>query len=63
MNVHLIYSLVSPQVAETSRAVCKDLGPDALALCEAFDITDQMLSAPIALDWVDYNVGDNQGEL
>ncbi|KAK3872008.1 hypothetical protein Pcinc_022888 [Petrolisthes cinctipes] len=59
--------LVTPDIAtktvETSRAVCKDLGPEALALCEAFAITDQMLSAPIALNWVDYNVGDNQGEL
>lgn len=58
-----MYSHVSHQAAETSCAVCKDLGPYALALCEAFDITDEMLSAPIALDWVDYNVGDNQGEL
>lgn len=59
--------LITPDTAtkamDESRAVCRDIGPDALALCEAFAITDSMLSAPIALDWVDYNVGDNQGEL
>ena len=43
--------------------LCKQLSPQALSLCEAFDITDTMLSAPIALDWVDFNVGDNQGEV
>merc|ERR1712080_572048 len=28
-----------------------------------FGISDTMLSAPIALDWVGYNTYDNQGEL
>lgn len=59
--------LITPQfakeVVEMSREVCRSLGPHALSLCDAFAITDSMLSAPIALDWVDYNVGDNQGEL
>lgn len=59
--------LISPQFAkdalEMSREVCRSLGPHALSLCDAFAITDPMLSAPIALDWVDYNVRDNQGEL
>jgi len=35
----------------------------ALAICESFAITDTMLSAPIALDWVGYNSYDNQGEV
>lgn len=51
------------KVVETSQEVCKEVGPDALALCDAFDISDSMLSAPIALDWVKYNERDNQGEL
>jgi len=34
-----------------------------MPLCESFQITDEMLSAPIALDWVGYNVTDNQGEV
>merc|ERR1712042_161293 len=46
-----------------SRRLCAELGPQALALCDAFDISDTMLSAPVALDWVAYNSYDNQGEL
>lgn len=42
---------------------CRVLAPDALDLCNSFKLSDEMLSAPIARDWVDYNVGDNQGEL
>jgi len=59
----LITPDIATKVIEESRTVCRDIAPNALALCEAFAITDPMLSAPIALDWVDYNVGDNQGEL
>merc|ERR1712141_379596 len=43
--------------------LCAELGPQALAICNSFAITDTMLSAPIALDWVKYNTYDNQGEL
>lgn len=43
--------------------LCAQLGPQSVALCDAFAITDTMLSAPIALDWVQYNTYDNQGEL
>ena len=43
--------------------LCAELGGQALALCDSFAITDTMLSAPIALDWVQYNTYDNQGEL
>jgi len=43
--------------------LCARLGPQSLAICESFGITDTMLSAPIALDWVGYNTYDNQGEL
>ena len=50
-------------VKETAIKLCQDLGPHALSLCDAFAITDTMLSAPIALDWVQYNTYDNQGEL
>ena len=35
----------------------------ALAICDSFAITDTMLSAPIALDWVGFNTYDNQGEV
>merc|ERR1712141_542361 len=63
----LILGIVKPdQVGDVKQAVvklCQDLGPYALSLCDAFAITDTMLSAPIALDWVQYNTYDNQGEL
>ncbi|XP_045126050.1 acyl-coenzyme A oxidase 3, peroxisomal-like isoform X2 [Portunus trituberculatus] len=66
-TVFLTNQLLQPdtlaKVVEVSREVCKEVGPDALALCDAFDISEPMLSAPIALDWVTYNEGDNQGEL
>jgi len=46
-----------------ARQLCHDLAPEALGLAEAFGITDAMLSAPIARDWISYNVYDNRGEL
>jgi len=51
------------KVREYSAKLCADLGSESLAICESFGITDTMLSAPIALDWVGYNSYDNQGEL
>ncbi len=51
------------KVNEKSAEICRQLGPHSLDLCDAFSITDTMLSAPISQDWVDYNVDDNQGEL
>jgi acyl-CoA oxidase len=43
--------------------LCKNLSPHCLALTDAFQIPDLMLSAPIGLDWVKYNEYDNQGEV
>ncbi|KAG7172497.1 acyl-coenzyme A oxidase 3, peroxisomal-like [Homarus americanus] len=67
MGSFIINGLISPEAAKqavaVSRDLCREIGPDALPLSEAFAISDQMLSAPIALDWVEYNVRDNQGEL
>lgn len=48
---------------DVAAEACRVLAPDALDLCKSFKLSDEMLSAPIARDWVDYNVGDNQGEL
>ena len=50
-------------VKSTAVKLCQELGPSSLALCESFAISDTMLSAPIALDWVKYNSYDNQGEV
>ncbi|XP_077969139.1 uncharacterized protein LOC120344988 [Styela clava] len=54
---------IAKQVNEVAAEACRDLAPDALHLCSSFKLSDEMLSAPIAQDWVEYNVGDNQGEL
>ena len=51
------------KVKAIGQDLCAQLGPQALAICESFGITDTMLSAPIALDWVGFNSYDNQGEL
>ena len=54
---------VAKGVNPTASAVCKELAPQALPLVDAFGLTDAMLSAPIARDWVHYNTYDNQGEV
>lgn len=63
----IISGLLSPadvgRVRSNAAELCASLGPQALSLCDSFAITDTMLSAPIALDWVGYNTYDNQGEL
>ena len=50
-------------VPELSRTLCREVAPNALALCEAFGIEEHMRHAPIAGDWVGYNGFDNLGEL
>ena len=63
----IISNTLSTEQAQGVKALaaglCSELGTQALALCDSFAITDTMLSAPIALDWVKYNTYDNQGEL
>ena len=39
------------------------LAPQSMNLVDAFGIPDYLINAPIALDWVKFNEGDNQGEL
>lgn len=50
-------------VKRVAADLCREIAPQALSLCDAFGLTDAMLSAPVAQDWVDYNVADNKGEL
>jgi len=63
----VISGILKPEDINPMKAIsadlCAQLGPQSLAICESFGITDTMLSAPIALDWVGYNSYDNQGEL
>jgi len=51
------------EVDAISDELCRQIAPQSLALCDAFGLTDSMISAPIALDWIKYNEYDNQGEL
>jgi len=50
-------------VPDKARELCRQLAPDALALTDAFGFSDEMLSAPIARNWITYNEYDNQGEV
>lgn len=63
----LAKGLLSPKSAAKTDALvselCVAISPMALGLTEAFGLTDAMISAPIALDWIGYNQYDNQGEL
>ena len=51
------------QVLNLNRRLCAELTPHAMALIDAFGLSQDVLAAPIAGDWVGYNDGDNQGEL
>ena len=62
MNLYPQY-FQATAVRARAASLCAEIGPHSLAICEAFAITDSMLSAPIARDWVDYNEYDNQGEV
>ena len=59
----VLLQLVSHQVTAQFDRLCQILTPQALNLVESFAISDEMLSAPIARDWVGYNEVDNKGEL
>ena len=50
------------QVPDLACRLCAEIAPQSLALAEAFGLTDDMISAPIAMDWIKYNEYDNQGE-
>jgi len=63
MSKRLIPVWASKHVNTIAADLCKEVSPQSLALSDAFDLTDDMLSAPIALDWIKYNEFDNQGEL
>ncbi len=61
------HKLVPADIAATvedrlSKAVA-DLAPDAAPLVEGFAIPEELLYAPIAIDWERYNEYDNHGEL
>ena len=50
-------------VGRVAAELCRDVSSQALALCEAFGFSDEILRAPIASDWIKFNTVDNQGEV
>ncbi|CAK9782434.1 acyl-CoA oxidase [Cutaneotrichosporon oleaginosum] len=63
----ITHKLVPTDIAATvedrlSMAVA-DLAPDAIPLVAGFGIPEELLYAPIAIDWERYNEYDNHGEL
>jgi len=63
VSQRLIPVWAASKVSDAACALCKDISPQSLALTDAFAISDDMISAPIALDWIKYNEYDNQGEV
>ena len=59
----LMSTSTGAKVGKVTADLCRDVAPQALALCDAFGITDEMLNAPIARDWVKFNTVDNKGEV
>ena len=59
----LMSTWTGQEVSKVAQQLCREIAPHALHLCDAFKLSDEMLSAPIARDWISYNVDDNQGEL
>jgi acyl-CoA oxidase len=59
--------LISPEVAshvpERARALCSELSHHWKTIISAFDIPESLIAAPIASDWIQYNLVDNRGEV
>eukprot|EP00095_Tigriopus_kingsejongensis_P008197 maker-scaffold895_size84271-snap-gene-0.25 protein:Tk08197 transcript:maker-scaffold895_size84271-snap-gene-0.25-mRNA-1 annotation:"hypothetical protein LOTGIDRAFT_127454" len=53
----------SSGIKKLCATLSRDLAPHSMAICDAFAFSNEMLSAPIALDWVEYNKIDNKGEV
>lgn len=51
------------QIKAAMSKLCQEVGRQATTVVEAFGIPDHLVAAPIAGDWVKYNLVDNQGEL
>lgn len=59
----LMSTSTGAQVGKAHADLCREVAPEALALCDAFGISEELLSAPIARDWIKYNSIDNKGEV
>jgi acyl-CoA oxidase len=67
LGYFLTHGLVTPdagaKVEDALSTAVAVLAPDAHPVVEGFAIPEQLLYAPIALDWERYNEYDNKGEL
>jgi acyl-CoA oxidase len=43
--------------------LCRSVGRNSVNLTDAFGFSDKMLATPCALDWIEFNAKDNQGEV
>lgn len=59
----LMSTSTGANVGRVAADLCREVSPQALALCDAFGFTEKMLNAPIARDWIKYNEVDNKGEI
>ena len=62
-NLSLISSEEYQEIQGQSRQLAQDLADHALNIVEAFGLSDDLLSAPIANDWSEFNARDNRGEV
>ena len=67
LTYFICQGLISPEVAshvpERARALCSQLSHNWKTIIEAFDIPENLIAAPIASDWIQYNLVDNRGEV
>ncbi|KAI9104450.1 acyl-CoA dehydrogenase/oxidase [Phlyctochytrium arcticum] len=67
LTFYITNGLISPegakQVLELKQQLVKVLAPDAMRIVEGLGVKPWMVFAPIANDWVDFNVVDNRGEI
>jgi acyl-CoA oxidase len=63
MLTGILTSDIAKAVGGAIEKTCKELAPDCLALVDSFAMTNEMLSAPIAQNWITYNDNDNKGEV
>merc|ERR1712013_663982 len=47
---------------EKMNALCAKMAPMSLSVCEAFGVPEKLMP-PIAMDWIEYNQWDNNGEI
>merc|ERR1712131_121461 len=65
--IYLEYGLLNKDdivnLENDRRELCNEVAEQSMSIVDAFQINDELLSAPIALDWAQYNSYDNQGEV